>query len=69
MDDWSVSYSFSWTPKMDRLPFGYRAFTATEADSLETSLETVRLHTIDKIVENQLTFPDVDRILKNILDR
>lgn len=59
------SYSFSWT-EQNRGTFGYRPFDYTELHALETPVETIRLDTIDKIVEGMTEFPEVEKLLEKI---
>jgi len=56
------SYSFSWTQK-------YNGWTAPQIyHDLTVQDELKRLDEIDKKVENQLTFPEVEAILSTVIN-
>ena len=61
------SYSFSWT-EQSQGGFGYRPFDYTELHALETPVETVRLDAVDKIVEGMTEFPEIEALLKRIIE-
>lgn len=55
------SYSFSWT-EHQRDTSGYGP---AELDAVQTSVEIVRLDTIDKIVDEMTTFPQIEALLND----
>jgi len=56
------SYSFSWTQK-------YNGWTAPQIyHDLKVQDELKRLDEIDKLVENRLTFPEVEAILSTVIN-
>ena len=60
-----LSYSFSWTP----IPSQYQGWTAPEIyQDLIVQEELKRLDEIDKLVENRLTFPEVEAILNKVIN-
>ena len=60
------SYSFSWTQKYNGK---YNGWTAPQIyHDLKVQDELKRLDEIDKKVENQLTFPEVEAILNTVIN-
>jgi len=56
-------YSFSWTQPY--LPTSYNPFYERKVDIAE---EMIRIDAVDNIVQNMLTYPDAERILKKLKD-
>jgi hypothetical protein len=56
-------YSFSWTQPY--LPTSYNPFYERKVDIAE---EMIRIDAVDNIVQNMLTYPDAELILKKLKD-
>ena len=64
-------YSASWTQPY--LPTSYNPFYNMNSGEIYNKLtqideEMIRIDAVDKIVQNMLTYPDAERILKTIND-
>jgi len=58
--NWQINYS--WTQPY--LPTSYNPFEERKATVAE---EMIRIEAVDNIVQNQLTYPDAERIINTIM--
>jgi hypothetical protein len=57
-------YSVSWTQPY--LPTSYNPFYTPSPEHVATE-EMIRIAAVDNIVQNMLTYPDAERILKTVM--
>ena len=60
-----VGYSASWTQPY--LPTSYNPFYERTPSSV--SEEMIRIEAVDCIVQNQLTYPDAERIINTVINK
>lgn len=59
-------YSVSWTQPY--LPTSYNPFYQPSAEHVVTE-ELIRIAAVDNIVDEMLTYPDAERIIKRIMNK
>ena len=60
-----ISYSYSWTQPY--LPTNYNPFYQPSNEHKVTE-ELIRIAAVDNIVGNMLTYPDAERIIKQVMN-
>jgi hypothetical protein len=60
-----ISYSYSWTQPY--LPTNYNPFYQPSNEHKVTE-ELIRIAAVDNIVDNMLTYPDAERIIKQVMN-